>query len=377
MGWKSFLGIGKSGANRLKSIVNKRETLKSNTKVPLLPVPGTTQVNNFVTPNTGNGTARAKVFEQNFIKRIAVNLDKILAGEATLNFDRYMDKLKNAKSEAEAILYYDEITATLLMLILYAIVTYISEDNNDPKLIPIKEQLNAFKKGSVRNITIRNKSLDIAATMLSSGAATAIIMSLAIAGVFSVGATFLIGIASLIVFGTISLGITKQLKYVDVLDKYRSILNNTDVPFTFESLRERIRFWSMTEDQVDLLLGPEKTDGTFFMRFVNYSTGGNPAPNEPFTSEVMEAELSLGKTNLNVQGLNANTKKVYAARNAESNRVLENYRKNRLLESVYANEEQEEDPRSNNTNENRYKGFGSKGGSRTRRRRNKRRSQRR
>lgn len=377
------MGIGKSPENRLRRIVEEKRTLVSNTKVPLLPVPGTTE-RNFVKPNTNNGTARAKVFEQNFIKRIAVNLDKILAGEGTLNFDRYMDKLKNAKSEAEAILYYDEITATLLMLLLYAIISYIYS-SSDPAFIRIQEQLNAFKRGSLYDIDKKIQTFLSAAYILTmGGTAIAVVGAIVVSGVFSAGLGAVIGMASLLVFPSIILGVATQLTFVDVLDKYRSILKNTDVPFTFESLREKIRFWSMTNEQVDLLVGPEKTDSTFFKRFVDYSTRENPAPNEPFTAEVMKAELSMGKTNLNVQGLNAKTKEMYAARNDNSEQFLKSYRQNRLLESVYANEEQEEDPRSNNNVENRYKGFGSnngvglkKGGRRTMRRRNKRRSQRR
>jgi hypothetical protein len=139
----------------------------------------------------------------------------------------------------------------------------------------------------------------------------------------------------------------------------------------------------MNEKIQNLLMSFKEGDDiiVFFENYLKSSLllDENKAPNEPFSEEVMNVELSLGSNNLQRQGLNNNTIANYAAKNAESQRRLENYRKDRLLENVYANAN---DPVNiNRSAENPYGGLGSntvKGGRRTMRRRgNKRRSQRR
>ena len=444
MGWKSFFGVSRPEKTLARQLREAGQGVKNHSRevpefvidpqrpnnyggnIPRSILDGQpNRRSGYVSPNTtgieveGLNTTKAQnkesldkvktqVFEQNFIRRVYTQLSNSLLGKEEIRIDSYREKLNKAETEAEAILYYNEIILTINYLILYSMYcAKISQEGYSPymrraenKLIRginlNKEKLLHNKMGYPHNGGLVASMTAVAtsgfiSTMVYAG--TGIALTLA---PFTLGLTLgipaaigvLIPLHGFYIHSRILYERKKHNKKIvstagPVVTELLLILN-ADRKFKLKDIEnKKIKYWNMNEKIQNLLMSFKEGDDiiVFFENYLKSSLllDENKAPNEPFSEEVMNVELSLGSNNLQRQGLNNNTIANYAAKNAESQRRLENYRKDRLLENVYANAN---DPVNiNRSAENPYGGLGSntvKGGRRTMRRRgNKRRSQRR
>lgn len=336
MGFLSSLGFGKNaiaGRAREQAFGNLQKRLQqnktqrtSNTSVPKLSInhAGAAQTGN-VTPNNATRNIRAEVFEQNFIRRIYTTFYNAISGREKVRLDSYEEKLNSAESEAESILYYDELVAIMNMLILYAMYFSVDQkvrnkldtlvqDRNRELFEKVSSDL--YKKGNFKND--KHAALAFAGGMVSvSGATIAITMALVTDAVGGMG-FFTAGTILSVVIGGFVRGIRTEKFYREaegnavnkamtmgtvIQEIHRILFANREYMFTQLVQEKKIKFWGMTQAQVDLMAktGDSLTGETlpvYFQTFIK-AYGKQPfAPNEPFSPEVMKVQLRLTNTNL-------------------------------------------------------------------------------
>ena len=416
----SYLGFGKKEkafANLQTRLQQNKNQLKPNNygHLPHIPVVPKLSMNKdgigqneYVTLNNGKRNIRAEVFEQNFIRRIYTSFYNAILTEDTIRLDSYKEKLNSAVSEEEAILYYDELIAVMNMVILYAMYhRYHALDNDEldettkehgRQLIKkVDEDIDLIKKKNIKALAFAAKGLlsDTIKSGLTAAYFTAALINIGGGMGIATGTLTAILITPIIfisVYDAYSYD-KKSVKYVnyfrfkqkgaqmyEIVKEIHKILF-AERPHMFKKLvqEEKIKFWGMSQLQVDLLLKYDDVDlplgyinfngyssnwnNTFFKEFLQ-AYGKEPfAPNEPFSRKVMDVELRITNTNItNAYTPNQN-------RNARNAAFLNDYRRerkselqNKLLENVYSNVPSEENIYGN-----------LKGGRRTRRRNTRRR----
>jgi len=377
MGWKSFFRLpghrtleNKLKRAREKAIAAGEVGIGANTRVvPQLTI-GSQGVatNGYVQANTGNtANARSRVFEQNFIKRIQSMILGSLGEEGVKKpssltpamLDSYSRKLNNASSEAEAILYYDELICMIPIIILYAAfkIKFVSskKDRNEARsalnnaqnsganLHKLMREELGLREGKELRQTILNVLVSgtvlagfITATVLTGGVAAGATAAFAIA-MASMSAPFVGGAAYGIIIG-------------NPLEKANSRANNNlcslllrickilfeKREYMFESLIPKLKFWGFKQSQVDVLVETNnKTYGNanmkgfdgllqesqeyrhtkppvniqqFIQAFILAGQEDTPlAPNDPFPEEVRTVEIQLNSSNTVVHNSYRNT----------------------------------------------------------------------
>jgi hypothetical protein len=360
-GWKSFFGMeghrtlgNKLRRAREKAIAAGEVGIGANTRVvPQLTI-GSQGVakNGYVQANTGNtANARSRVFEQNFIKRIQSIVFGSLGEEGGVQkgtsltpelLDSYSRKLDNAASEAEAILYYDELICMIPIIILYAAfkIKFISERNE------ARSALNNVQNSGVNihNVMRRELSLRegkemrqqilnllvsgtvlagfITAMVLTGGTVAAPTAAFAIS-MLSIGAPFAGGAAYGIIIGNplekANFRANNNLCYL-LLRTCKILFEKRE--YMFESLIPKLKFWGLKQSQVDILVEtnnktytnsdihgfdgllkesqeythtkpPAKTQ-EFIQAFLLAGQEDTPlAPNDPFPEEVRTVEIQM------------------------------------------------------------------------------------
>jgi hypothetical protein len=222
--------------------------------------------NGFVKPQ-GNANStnniRARTFEENFIRRLMVNIDDSFKdGEDKLDFKRYQTRLQAPDcSREEAIFLYDELIAILLMLILY--VCYVTSE------------LSMAGKPSVKSVKLTKLYDSQKFRNLISG-----IFFTGTMGVAAIPATLLLVLGGAISGGTISaavlLGILGIVLCVPLFGLSIFIAENPELDneknnlaFTLQyilntildnrntipaiSVKRELKYWGLTQAQVDYI----------------------------------------------------------------------------------------------------------------------------
>jgi len=358
MGWKSFFRLpghrtleNKLKRAREKAIAAGEVGIGANTRVvPQLTI-GSQGVaaNGYVQANTGNtANARSRVFEQNFIKRIqsmvfgSLGMAGLNSQGTKLNLAAYYRKLNNAASEAEAILYYDELIAILPIIMVYTILRArllysrkgrngnVSSDTNMHKVISAELSFEEEKQlqASVRYFILNTGIIAGAATAtaLTGGLGLAVFVPVLIG---SIVLMFTAPIAT--IAGNSAAARYRRNERASSLD---SIIVDVCVnlfaerEYMFEALIPKLKFWGLNQEHLDILVNTAREeDGfkelwkeidsngdkvkirKFIQSFVEASTKPDIplAPNDPFPEEVRTVEIQMNNFNKPIYNSYRNT----------------------------------------------------------------------
>ena len=276
----------------------------------------------YVLANTGNRNIRAEVFEQKFVRRIYTTFYNAISGGEQIRLDSYEEKLNSAVSKEEAILYYDELIAVMNMLILYAMYFSVSQDvrrkldtivheRNRALILEVRSEL--FRKGNFKSETESAFVFALSTTIVSGGA-----IAIALVGDSLGGLGLFTSLAVTAIF--FNTYFVRNLKGTELAEESAVEKANTmgtviqeihrilfaEREYMFKDLvqEEKIKFWGMSEAQVNLLmdkgsrLTAETLQNYFTEFFTHLGKKQDPKDNKPFSPEVMKVQLRLTNTNL-------------------------------------------------------------------------------
>jgi hypothetical protein len=343
-GWREYFGLKRASTPFGIDALKEKYLTKNNNsgKVAKLSMnKAGVGSSEYIRKNNGIRNIRAEVFEQNFIRRIYTTFFNAISGKEQIRLDSYEEKLNSAVSEAEAILYYDELIAVMNMLILYAMYFSVGQtvrskldtlvqDRNRELLEKVSSDL--YKKGNFKND--KHAALAFAGGMVGVSGAT-IAMALVADAVGGMG-FFSAGTILSVVIGGMVRGVRADTFYREaegnavnkamnmgtvIQEIHRIVFAEREYMFTQLVSEKKIKFWGMSQAQVDLMVrtGDTLTGETlpvYFQEFIQ-AYGKSPAPNEPFSPDVMGVELRLTNSNAqnqllkNVYSMGPNEDEVY------------------------------------------------------------------
>lgn len=382
MGWKSFFRLpghrtleNKLKRAREKAIAAGEVGIGANTRVvPQLTI-GSQGVaaNGYVQANTGNtANARSRVFEQNFIKRIQSMILGSLGEEGVKKptsltpemLDSYSRKLDNASSEAEAILYYDELICMIPIIILYTAfkIKFVSSKNDRNEA---RSALNNVQNSGANMHNIMRRELShregkemrqmILNVLVSGTVLAGFITAMVLTGGTIAAPTAAFAYSMLSISAPFAGGAAYGIIIGNPLEKANFRANNNlcslllrickilfeKREYMFESLIPKLKFWGLKQSQVDILVEtnnktykifiennsgingfdgllqesqayrhtkPPKKTQEFIEAFILAGKEDTPlAPNDPFSEEVRTVEIQLNSSNTVVHNSYRNT----------------------------------------------------------------------
>jgi len=223
-------------------------------------------------------TVRATTFEQNFIRRLMVNIDNSFKdGGNILDFKRYQTRLQSPDcSREEAIFLYDELIAILLILVLY--MCYVTSEilkGGKPSLNPVKlTKMYDFQKysflihtaislvGASSPLPIMLTLLGVTGITLTGGTAAGLLIA---GGVIFVACTM-----GTMVFkeNRIARGYSIENQKKNLFFTLQYILNtilDTRNTIPASTVKGELKYWGLTQAQVDYFFSnnipsPERVD---------------------------------------------------------------------------------------------------------------------